>query len=146
MDLQSVFTLLKKSNAAYQKYCHKVIQEWGLNATAFQVVMFFANNPERNTARDLCRIQGMKTGIASVAIENLIQHGFLERRTDENDRRIQRLYITDRASGLVDRGNQVQKQFSEQVKSGLTEEEVETYLRITAKMLKRIDEIDKELK
>lgn len=60
----------------------------------------FANNPEYNTARDLCRLRGIKSGIVSVAVENLIEAGYLTRRVDVADRRIQRLEVTKKRLDL----------------------------------------------
>ncbi len=145
MAIRSFFSLMRKSNGVYEKYCQKVTRDWGLNATSFQVIMFFANNPEYNTARDLCQLRGMKTGIASVAIEQLTQAGLLERKTDPKDRRIQRLYLTEKAEPLVEQGRAIQERFFNQIKGGLTEEEFDTYLKLTLKLKNTIDEMDKSM-
>lgn len=145
MAIRSFFSLMRKSNGVYEKYCQKLTREWGMNTTAFQVIMFFANNPEFNTARDLCQYRGMKTGIASVAIEQLTQAGLLERRTDPKDRRIQRLYLTEKSDALVQEGRAIQLRFFNQLKSGLTEEEFDTYLKLTMKLKNTIDEMDRNL-
>lgn len=145
MAISSFFMLMRKSNAVYEKYCQKVIREWNLNATSLQVFMFIANNPEHNTARDLCRMRGLKTGIASVAIEQLTQAGLLERRTDPKDRRIQRLYITEKSQRLAEDGREIQLSFINQLRSGLTEEEFEIYLNLTLKLKSTIEEMDRSL-
>lgn len=145
MAIQSFFALLRKSNGVYEKYCQKVIRDWGLNATSFQVIMFFANNPQYNTARDLCRMRGMKTGIASVAIDQLCREGLLQRRTDPGDRRVQRLYLTEKSDALVEAGREIQIRFFEQLRSGLTEEEFDTYFRLTMKLKNTIDEMDQSI-
>lgn len=145
MDIQNFFTFFKKSDSVYQRYCQRVIQDWNLNATSFQVIMFLANNPQYNTARDLCRMRGIKTGIASVAIEQLIRMGYLERKTDCADRRIQRLYVTAAAQELVRRGREVQQEYAKMVSGALTEEELEIYFRLTDKIYKRIDELERNM-
>ena len=89
-------------------------------------------------------MRGIKTGIASVAIEQLIRDGYLERRTDSADRRIQRLYITPAAEKLVEQGLQVQKEFSDFVSAALTEEERDTYYRLSEKIMERIEKLDRE--
>lgn len=145
MEIQQYLSFVKKSEAVYQKFCQGVIRDWDLNPTAFQVVMFVANNPQFNTARDLCRIRGIKTGIASVAIEQLIQTGLLERRTDLSDRRIQRLYVTPAAEKLVEQGRAVQKEFMDSVSTALSREEKEFYFRLNEKVMRRIEELEREL-
>ena len=145
MEIQQYLSFMKKSEAVYQKFCQGVIRDWDLNPTSFQVIMFVANNPQYNTARDLCRIRGIKTGIASVAIEQLIQTGLLERRTDIADRRIQRLYVTPAADKLVQQGREVQKEYAKTISGALTEEELEIYSRLNEKLMHRIEEMEREL-
>lgn len=145
MDVSNFHSFIKKSDAVYQHYCQDVIRDWGLNGTSFHVLMFLANHPEHNTARDLCRMRGLKTGIASVAIEQLIQAGLLERRTDGKDRRIQRLYVTGAASEVVELGRAVQQQFARLVTSALEEEELETFLRLTEKIAARIEDLERNM-
>ena len=145
MQIQQYLALVKKSEAVYQKFCQSVIRDWNLNPTSFQAIMFFANNPKYNTARDLCHIRGIKTGIASVAIEQLIQDGYLERHTDSADRRIQRLYVTEKAADLVEQGRQVQQDFATTISGALTEEEMELYFKLNEKLIQRIDELERSL-
>lgn len=146
MAIKSFFSLMRKSNRVYEKYCETVIRQWGLNSTSFQVIMFFADNPEDNTARDLCRLREMKTGIASVAIEQLARMGLLERRTDQEDRRIQRLYLTEKAAPLVEAGREVRRRFFEQIRTGMTAEEFDIYFRLTMKLKSTIEEMDRTIK
>ena len=71
-----------------------ICKKYGINQSCFDVLMFCANNPEYNTARDICAVRGIKSGIASVAVETLIKKELLVRRDDPSDRRIRRLYPT----------------------------------------------------
>lgn len=145
MEFQSYLAFMKKSESVYQKYCQSVIREWDINDTAFQVLMFLSNHPRFNTARDVCRMRGIKTGIVSVAVEQLIQMGYLERKTDPNDRRIQRLYVTGQAAELVLQGREVQQEFGKAITEALSPDELEEYFRLTEKMRARIDELERSL-
>ena len=97
------------------------------------------------TARDLCRMRSMKTGIVSVAIEQLTSNGFLERRTDSADRRIQRLCLTEKAIPLVEEGRAQRKRFFERLKQGMTAEEFEIYFHLTMKLQSTVEEMAEEL-
>ena len=145
MEFQNYLAFMKKSETVYQRFCQSVIRDWELNATSFQVIMFLANNPKYNTARDICRMRGIKTGIASIAVEQLIQMGYLERKTDPNDRRIQRLYVTENAAELVRQGREIQQEFAISITSALTREEMDVYFRLTEKIMARIDEMERNM-
>lgn len=145
MAIRSFFSLMRKSHRVYEKYCQDVIRKWGLNNTSFQVFMFFALNPDSNTARDLCAMRDMKTGIASVTIDQLVTMGLLERKPDPTDRRLQRLYLTDQSRELAEEGKEVQRRYFVDLHRGLTPEELKVYFELTMKLKQTIDEMDRNI-
>ena len=145
MAIKEFFALMRKAGTVFEKYYDSLLKSVGLNGTSFQVLMFFADNPEYNTARDLCRMMSMKTGIVSVSIEQLSSAGLLERKTDPDDRRIQRLYLTEQARPVVEEGRQIRRQFLERLKQGMSEEEFVTYFNLTMKLRTAVEEMAEEL-
>ena len=96
--------------------------------------------------RDICRIRGIKSGIASVTVEQLIGRGYLTRETDGKDRRMQRLYSTSGGyapgTGRAGRPSAaLKKQFARASRMG----ELETYAALTQKLLEHIDRLSQEL-
>lgn len=57
------------------------------------ILLFLANNPEHNTAKDICRMRGHKSGIVSVHVERLVNDGLLERQEMPGDRRADAAYL-----------------------------------------------------
>ncbi len=145
MAIRSFFGLMRQSNRVYERLCQEVIGKWGLNGTSFQVMMFIANYPEYNTARDLCRQRGMKTGIASVAVDQLVEAGLLERRVDAHDRRITRLFPTEKATPLIAEGRARQEQFYHRLNQTLTEEEKQMHTQLILKIKDVFDQMEQEL-
>ena len=109
---------------AYEAVCQPVCKRYQLNQTCLDVILFLANNPEYNTAKDLWEIRGIRSGNASVAIETLVRRGYLKREADAQDRRLQRLILTERANEAIAMGRQAQRVFGEQMMSGITEKEI----------------------
>ncbi len=107
----------------YEAACAPVCRQYHLTQTALNILLFLANNPGYNTARDICVLRGIKTGIASVAVEALMQAGYLVHQRDETDRRIQRLTLTPASAPLVEAGRAAQKQFIEAIFQGVSAEE-----------------------
>lgn len=91
-------SLSSKMMKAYEAVCQPVCKRYQLNQTCLDVILFLANNPEYNTAKDLWEIRGIRSGNASVAIETLVRRGYLKREADAQDRRLQRLILTERAN------------------------------------------------
>ncbi len=55
----------------YAALCAPICRQYGINQTGFDILLFCANNPEHNTARDLGTVRGIKRGIASIGVETL---------------------------------------------------------------------------
>ena len=101
IDFISIST---KAMKAYETFCQPVCKKYQLSQTSFDVLMFLANNPEYNTARDICEIRGIRTGIASVAVDLLVKSGYIQRQPDASDRRITRLILTEKSEEIVQSG------------------------------------------
>ena len=69
-----------KAAQAYSAMCKPLCQELKLPQTAFDILMFLANNPDCTTARDIVEIRKIKANLVSVNVDRLVQEGYLERR------------------------------------------------------------------
>ncbi len=68
-------TISKKFLHIYESYCAPICEKYQLKQNELDILLFIGNNPEFNTARDVCEIRKIKKGIASVMIENLVERG-----------------------------------------------------------------------
>ena len=114
----------RKLSNIYSELSLPICRKYGINQTCFDILLFFANNPSYCTARDICAIRGIKSGIASVAVETLIGGGYLLRTEDPEDK----------AAGVVADGQKMQKYFTETLRQGITEEEFAAFQSLTDKL------------
>ncbi len=128
----------KKLGNIYGDLAQPICKKYGINQSCFDVLMFCANNPENNTARDICAVRGIKSGIASVAVDTLIQKGFMERTNDPDDRRIHRLVPTEKAKGIISDGRKMQDGFISTLKRGIAPEDEEIFERVNEKILENV--------
>lgn len=126
-----LIALGRKISNLYADLSAPLLREWGMNRTCFDVLLFCANQPEYNTARDLCEMRGLRSGNASVAVEALISGGYLTRTQDPDDRRKHRLVPADKAAGLIRAGREMQAHFTEALRAGITAEELDALGRLT---------------
>lgn len=112
---------------AYHAALQPVCRDTGLPPMAVDILMFFANNPESGTAKDVCQCRGFKSGIVSVHVDRLVNEGFLSRREVPGDRRKTRLVCTDAAAEVVERGRALQKAFAQKLVDGLSEEDIAVF-------------------
>lgn len=118
--------------SAYEVYCHDLCRELSLPQTAFDILMFLANNPDHATARDITALRGIKANLVSVNVDKLVKAGLLERCPVPGDRRKILLRPTDRADAIIDRGRQMQKQFCAALVAGLSPELLEANRQLLA--------------
>lgn len=100
-----------KTSLAYSAVCKPLCQELRLPQTAFDILMFLANNPDCKTARDIVEIRKIKANLVSVNVDRLVQEGYLERRPMVDDRRKTQLLCTAKAQPVIARGRAVQEAF-----------------------------------
>ncbi|HCS68127.1 MAG TPA: MarR family transcriptional regulator [Oribacterium sp.] len=104
---------------AYARSCKTLCHTLDIPQTAFDILMFLANNPEYKSARDIVEIRHIKANLVSINVERLVQEGLVERREVAGDRRRVELLLTPKAEPLVAQGRIVQKEFLEKLLQGL---------------------------
>lgn len=88
----------------------------GLSQTEMDVLLFLHNNPDCNTARDMVHLRGL----AKTALDSLRTRGLVESRPEENNRRVNRLFLLPAAAPLIEGLSRRQTQFFHALQQGLT--------------------------
>ena len=104
-----LLTANKKIMHVYESFCTPLCKKYQLNQSDLDLILFIANNPMYNTAKDVCEIRGIKKGIVSVTTERLVQSGYLIRKNDIHDRRIQRLCLTEKCQPIIADGREMHR-------------------------------------
>ena len=129
---------------AYSAVCKPLCQELKLPQTAFDILMFLANNPDCKTARDVVEIRHIKANLVSIHVEKLVREGYLERRAVQGDRRKTELLCTEKAQPVIVRGRAVQEAFFARLLKNTDEPTREAFFRTMEIIGKNLDEILKE--
>ncbi len=128
---------------AYHAVLQPLCREAELPALALDILLFIANNPDKDTARDVCQFRGMKPGIVSVHVDRLAEAGLIERRPVPGDRRKTRLVCTESAAGIIEKGRGLQRRFAAELLAGLDAQMLESFHRCLAAVDENIDRIRK---
>ena len=128
----------------YSERCKPLCREIQMPQTAFDILMFLANNPAYNTARDIVEIRGLKANLVSINIEKLVKEGFLERMPDAKDRRKNVLICTENAKPIIKKGRQLQIGFFGNLFDGIDEESRRQFFGVIEKLRTNLDNIRKE--
>lgn len=113
--MKSSLKIARNLLQVYAAKCRPLCQEIGMPQTAFDILMFLANNPEFDTARDVVESRYIKANLVSVNVECLVREGYLQREKSLDDRRKIRLVCTQKAWPVVERGRQIQYNFAKEL-------------------------------
>lgn len=123
--------------AVMQPVCHAV----QLPPVALDVLLFLANNPDWDTARDICRFRGLKPGIVSFHVDHLVADGYLTRTADPTDRRRTHLHLTPLADPVIALGRARQRQFAAATMQGLSDDALAQLREAMAHITQNIESI-----
>ncbi len=123
ITIQEMNGYAKKLGLAYEQALLPLSKETGVPHTAIGILLFFANNPDLMTARDVCEFRGLKRANVSTHVERLVNEGLLERKAYPGDRRKDILVCTEKAQPIIDSGRKAQEEFTKSIICGLTEAE-----------------------
>ena len=112
----------QKLSQAYSSACKPLCVSLGLPQTAFDILLFLANNPRYTTARDITEVRKIKANLVSVNVSRLVEDGYLTRNAVTGDRRKVQLLLTEKAQPVVQQGQALQQRFFADLFSGMDED------------------------
>ena len=124
----------RKTAAAYAALCKPLCQKLHLTQTAFDILMFLANNPGYQTASDVVEMRKLKANLVSVNVDRLVQEGYLVRRRTL-------LRCTEKAQPIIVRGRALQEEFGQKLLENTTEAQRKAFCETMDIMNKNLDAI-----
>lgn len=135
-----------KLSQAYALSCKPLCYELNLPQTAFDILMFLANNPEYKTASEIVEVRKIKANLVSVNVEKLVNEGYLVRKSVEGDRRKVQLLCTEQAENIIKKGRKLQERFISQLFENMDDETKHFLQKGIQQMEENIDKILEENK
>ena len=131
-----------RSQGIRKLYCSlftPVLERRGLTQLEMDILLFLANNPACDTARDIVEKRHLAKSHVSVGIDALAGRGLLARQMREGNRKTIHLILTEAAAPIVEEGRAVQRQYGELLLAGFTEEEKEELFRLLDQIGENVD-------
>ena len=123
--------LLEGYATAMQPLCRRE----GLAPNGVDILLFLANNPALNTARDIVQLRALAKSHVCMSVDALARRGFLAQQTDEKDKRRVRLFVTKAGQPAARAGQAAQQAFFARLHAGVTAEEFGVLRTVLGKML-----------
>jgi len=144
VQISEIFAFSDNLIRAYERVCQPLCRKLQIPQTAFDILMFLANNPEYPTARDIVEIRKIKANLVSFHVEKLVKEGLLERRPLSSDRRKVILVCTPRAKSITDQGREMQQEFVRKILEGISGEDLQVSRRTISQIGSNAAEIIKK--
>ena len=131
----------RKLELAYTAICKPLCQTLKLPQTAFDILLFLANNPAYQTAADIVEVRKIKANLVSVNVDKLVRDGYLTREPMPGDRRKTRLLCTEKAQPIILQGRQLQSAFLQRLFAHTDQQMQNAFLKTISIMDKNINEL-----
>lgn len=125
-----VYEQVTRCSAAYDLLCKPLCNELGIPRSAFDILLFLANNPQCKAARDIVQKRRVKPNLVSVNVDRLVNMGYLERKAVPRDRRKVELVCTPKADEAIERGRAFQHDFQTRMLEGVDESDLKVFRRV----------------
>ena len=131
----------RKLALAYTAVCKPLCQTLKLPQTAFDILLFLANNPAYQTAADIVEVRKIKANLVSVNVDKLVRDGYLTREAVPGDRRKTRLLCTEKAQPIILQGRQLQSAFLQRLFAHTDQQMQDAFLKTISIMDKNLNEL-----
>ena len=137
-DPSSLLLLGQRIKHCYGALCRDVELAYGLTRNEIDVLLFLANNPGCDTARDIVELRGLSKSHVCKSVDALTRRGWLAGAQDARDRRCVRLRLLPPAAPAVEAARRAQRALVERLYAGVTQEERQVLARVLARMTENV--------
>ena len=125
VDMAGKYHIMKNSSALYrlgQMYFNERLAPYNLGAGQQFFLSRIARMPGVSMA-ELAQIGTFDNGTVTRAVRRLCDEGYIRVETDETDRRVRRLYLTEKGEPLIEPLADMRHEWFEAVTSGFSDDE-----------------------
>ena len=137
--LPAFFTRLKGPGKLYSLLLLPLLDQHRLTQLEADILLFLANNPEYDTARDIVEIRHLAKSHVSMGVDSLAERGFLQRLRLDGNRKTIHLRLTDAALPIVEQGRAIQHTYAGLIFDGFSEAERQELFRLLDQVSNNVD-------
>lgn len=135
---------INRASKMIKRKFNEAVNEEGLFSGQQHIVLILKHN-EGLTVGQIAEIIGVATATASVSVKRMEKAGFVIRKSDENDSRITKLYLTEKGNSATEHIKDKMDALEQIVSKGLTDEEILLLSDLMEKIIDNLNEQDGEI-
>lgn len=137
--LPAFFTRSQGLRKLYGGLFTPLLARWSITQLEMDILLFLANNPDFDTARDIVEKRHLAKSHVSAGVDALAGRGLLERRRLAGNRKTIHLRPTEAAAPVIEDGQAVQRRYGELLLTGFSREEREELFRLLERVGRNVD-------
>ncbi|MDE7262861.1 MAG: MarR family transcriptional regulator [Oscillospiraceae bacterium] len=137
--LPSFFIRSRGMVKLYNELFGALLEKYGLTQLEVDILLFLANNPPYDTARDIVEKRHIAKSHVSAGVESLADRGLLERFRQDGNRKTIHLQLTAGAEPIVEEGRAVQRRYGQILLNGFSDQEQEQLFRALERVGENVD-------
>ena len=118
-----------------------VQKEYDLKKSELIFLLILEFYPELNSAKKISGLGKLKRGNISFIVETLFKRGFIVQETDENDRRSNKIMLTEKAHSIIEESKVILNDTFSLIIEGIPKEELEMGEKLFEKMYLNIKKL-----
>ena len=123
----------------YNSLFEPLLEKYQLTQLEIDILLFLANNPPYDTARDIVEKRHLAKSHVSAGVESLASRGLLERFRQAGNRKTIHLRLTAQAAPIVEEGRAVQARYGQLLLAGFSDQEREQMFRFLERVGENVD-------
>lgn len=142
--LSQLLYLTKRAHPFFEMKLEPLTKKVGLTLQEGHILLFLANNPDCNYARDAVMQRGLSKSYVSKALSSLAQKGFINFQEDVIDHRYQKIVFTKTAQEKVKILQEGQKALFQELVHGLSKEDLEVCKKVLNQIFQNFINLEEE--
>lgn len=130
---RSVMMALSRTRRAWADHTKAVALEFGIPDSYRTIIMYLNREPGANQ-KNIAEFANITTAAVNQTVKEMIANGYLEKETDETDRRYTKLYLTDKGKEIAQKLREKLRISDEVITAAITPEK-------EAEMIELLDKI-----
>ena len=130
--MRDVERLVREVNRLHFARFHQTLASFGLGKGQHPILRYLIENDGCKQS-DISHRECVTPATTTVMLQTMEKNGLIERRSDESDLRIMRVYITKKGKDIQKKCDEAMKNMISEVYEDFTEEEIETFRNLITK-------------
>lgn len=130
---------LAETARAWRNFIDKRLQPLGFSQPGWLIMLHLSKQPEGMTQTELANRIGISSASLSVQIDRLVKESWVERQNVYEDRRCNRIQLTDQAHDIAHQIMCVAAEVRNELLAGLSTEEITCCERVFTHILQRTE-------